>query len=243
MKLETQTNSEADPWPVRLVAFLTATLTLLTPVAGAFAAATGGLTRVLRHEPGWSLTIVILLTLGFLAMILGFVLLTAASDKSKARATRVFAIASVLIALALVAGTWVAATTAQIREEPNIAVSLTSDPELKFSATYTASGLQASERMILEADGFRPDGRVDPLFRSVSGPDPTGLLSAPVSLSISAGSYAQVVFRAYPVGAPRPDCNAAEQNRAAGVACAMLLVPQATPSPTPTSSMPSSPIP
>lgn len=170
-----------------------------------------------------------LVIVGFLAMVFGFIVLTAADAKSKALATRIFAAASLAIALALVAGAALAASAAQIREEPSITVSLTSDPELKFNATYTASGLQASARMILEADGYKPEGGLDILYRSVSGPDPAGLVSAPVSLSLSTGRYAQVVFRAYPVGVPRPDCNAAEQNRAAGVACAMVLVPETAP--------------
>jgi hypothetical protein len=118
-------------------------------------------------------------------------------------------------------------------------VAPTTDPGLTFTAIYAASGLNASQRMILEADGFRTAGGVDALFRSLIGPDPTGIISAPATAATSPSKYSKVVFRAYPVGMPRPDCNEAEQNRVRSVACALVAVRETTaPSPVPESPPP-----
>lgn len=71
-KVEATANSPTTDWGAKVAAVLSALLTVLAPVAGALAAASGGLARVLRNEPGWTVLLAAAILGGFLLMLLGF---------------------------------------------------------------------------------------------------------------------------------------------------------------------------
>lgn len=153
-------------------------------------------------------------------------------------AVRFFIAASVTTAFALMGGTLLAATAAALKEEPSILVSVTTSPSLQLQATFKASGLHADERMNLDAMAYRPDGSAVAIYNSLTGPDPTGVLSVPVTLALTEATYEKVFLRAYLVGNAPPDCNQAARGLSDGVTCAVVALPRpsttpATPSPSP----------
>jgi hypothetical protein len=187
---------------------------------------------MLRNEPLLTILAVGIIAFGFLFVIVAFIVLTSTSEKRNAYAARWFALASAMIVFGIVGGVFVAAKSASLQEEPSIVAGLTGDGPHHLDATVTASGMRADQRLNVQVTGYLPgetaeERTSEKVFLSVSGPDPTGVVTIPIAIPIRSATYSHLQIAVWRVGDDEPDCNQAQAGLVTGSACARLVMADA----------------